>query len=73
MIICYRNIQQILHMYPDLNQSMINRDIYLQEYQTNTSLRSLLFNETLMGKKFWFCDLKDDLNKVPFNIKQYVC
>lgn len=53
-------------MYPTLNSSELTREVYLQDYQTNSSIKNLLFNETLMGKQFWYCDLKDDLNKVYF-------
>lgn len=58
-----RNIRQLVNVYPHLNESLITRDVYLQQYQTNSTIQSVLFNETLMGKQFWFCDLKDDLNK----------
>lgn len=58
-----RNIKQILHMYPQINASELTREVYLHDYQTNSSITNVLLNETSVGKKFWLCDLKDDLNK----------
>lgn len=51
-------------MYPQINASELTREVYLHDYQTNSSITNVLLNETLVGKKFWLCDLKDDLNKV---------